>query len=325
MSNHGTCLPALLSSPSEVAGAVQRLAGCKRLWLDTEIADSWSTDRRRLSIIQALPDNVPIGLNNVVLLDVLDQPALIDLFIGTVMKNAAIEKVFHNKSFDVSYLGGQHATTVRCTLQMARSLRKSASVAGSACLPEKNSLQALAEHFGLAPAVSKAEQNSNWARRPLSRQQVLYAARDVIYLRGIDRCLSVLGSGEQNWRADAVVRSISSLHAQYDFESTSPSFSPPSAKSHAFQLLQRGASIDDVVAATERTKSTVIGYLCEFIVQEKITDPGKWLSVDPNVSRRVRAAVGVVGSDKLKPIYEALNEEVSYDTIRVVLACLQRK
>ncbi|MEY2725409.1 MAG: ATP-dependent helicase RecQ [Planctomycetota bacterium] len=122
-----------------------------------------------------------------------------------------------------------------------------------------------------------------------------------------------------------MVRSISSLHAQYDFESTSPSFSPPSAKSHAFQLLQRGASIDDVVAATERTKSTVIGYLCEFIEQEKITDPGKWLSVDPNVSRRVRAAVGVVGSDKLKPIYEALNEEVSYDTIRVVLACLQRK
>lgn len=49
------------------------------------------------------------------------------------------------------------------------------------------------------------------------------------------------------------------------------------------------------------------------------------MTIDPSVAARVRAAVNRVGSDKLKPIHEALNEEVSYDAIRVVVACLTDK
>jgi ATP-dependent DNA helicase RecQ len=68
----------------------------------------------------------------------------------------------------------------------------------------------------------------------------------------------------------------------------------------------------------------VVGYLCEFIEQERITDPSRWLPIAENVSQRIQGVVRQVGRDKLKPIYEALNEEVSYDAIRVVLACSSR-
>lgn len=254
MTNPESSQPAVLSSSRDIIAAVQRLAGCRQLWVDVETADWWSAERKRLSLIQILPDNVPVRLENVLLLDVLDQPALIDLFIQKVMTNTAIKKVFHNKSFDVAYLGGHQATAVRCTLQAARLLRKSVQIPGANILPEKNTLQSLATHFGLAPAVSKVEQKSNWGKRPLSHQQLLYAARDVLYLRGIDCCLSALERGQQNWRADAVVRSIASLHMQHDFVSDPATPLTPSAKSKAFELLRSGASIDDVVTATQRTE-----------------------------------------------------------------------
>lgn len=319
MNSNGMCPPVVLSDPRDVTAAIQRMAGCRRLWLDTEVADWWDPGRRRLSLIQILPDHVPVEQEQVLLLDVLDQSPLIELFIRRVMMNAAVEKVFHNKAFDVGYLGGDRAVTVRCTLQMAKALRKTVS------LPPQLTLQSLAEHFELAPAVSKTEQKSNWGRRPLTDSQLRYAALDVIYLWGIDQSLAAASAGKQNWRPDAVVRAAAAIHSALDSDSQPTVPAPPSARSQAFALLRSGASLDDVATATNRARSTVVGYLCEFIEQERITDPSRWLPIAENVSQRIQGVVRQVGRDKLKPIYEALNEEVSYDAIRVVLACSSRR
>lgn len=178
--------PRVVADPDEVRNAIGELEMFDRLWLDTEIAD-WRTGEGRLSLIQALPDGVPSHSNEAVFLDVLDQPKLVNHFIERVMRNPAIEKVFHNAAFDLRYLGDDSAVNVFCTLQAARALPRSRVV-----LPMSLSLKSLTEHFGLAISVSKAEQLSDWSRRPLSDDQLRYAALDVIYLRGVHLKLNEL-------------------------------------------------------------------------------------------------------------------------------------
>lgn len=69
----------------------------------------------------------------------------------------------------------------------------------------------------------------------------------------------------------------------------------------------------------ERKSSTIEGYLIEYIQDSKITDPSPW--VEPAVAKRVYQAHATVGGDRLKPIRDHLNEEVSYSHIRICLAC----
>ena len=70
----------------------------------------------------------------------------------------------------------------------------------------------------------------------------------------------------------------------------------------------------------DRAESTIYGYLAQFISHDQIMDPTPW--VDENTSSRIRQAIEEVGTGALRPIFEYLNEEISYSDIRVVVACL---
>lgn len=172
-------LPRVLRQRHEVTEAIESFRSRDRLWVDTEIAD-WQRGNGRLSLIQVLPVGVKPHTGAAIFLDVLDQPALIARFIERIMRNRSIEKVFHNASFDLRFLGDDKAVHVHCTLKAAKSLRPS-----RVSLPDSLSLKALSEHFGLASSVSKAEQKSDWGQRPLTTRQLKYAALDVVYLRGV--------------------------------------------------------------------------------------------------------------------------------------------
>ena len=102
-----------LTKVNEIEAKIALFASAKTLWLDTEIAD-WNTSYPRLSIIQVLAEP---KTNNAYILDVLDKPDLVDYFINKIMVNPQIEKVFHNASFDLRYLGEKLAQNV--TLQNA--------------------------------------------------------------------------------------------------------------------------------------------------------------------------------------------------------------
>ena len=52
-----------------------------------------------------------------------------------------------------------------------------------------------------------------------------------------------------------------------------------------------------------------------------ISDADAW--VDPETFKRIHQAATEVGMERLKPIHEALEESVSYDEIRIALACLR--
>jgi ATP-dependent DNA helicase RecQ len=91
----------------------------------------------------------------------------------------------------------------------------------------------------------------------------------------------------------------------------------------AFPLFRQGLSVSEVAARLDRATSTVHGYLAEFIRHERVTDPFPW--VDVETAQRVTQAARQVGTERLKPIFELLGGQISYEQIRIVVACLQNR
>ena len=98
---------------------------------------------------------------------------------------------------------------------------------------------------------------------------------------------------------------------------------PRSAARMGFAFFQRGCSVDETAQKLQRARSTVIGYLCDYIREQRLTDGAPW--VETPIFERVAAAVREVGQDGLRPIFDHLEGKVSYEEIRVVLACLQNQ
>ena len=69
-----------------------------------------------------------------------------------------------------------------------------------------------------------------------------------------------------------------------------------------------------------RAESTVRGYLGQYLRQEGIADPSPW--VDQETATRVREAMEQVGAGRLKPVFEHLGGEISYEETRIVASCL---
>jgi ribonuclease D len=172
------------TNPNEIKLRISDFAQSKILWVDTEVAD-YKTDLPRLSLIQVLDNSTPISgdrnallrnAENVSVLDVLDQSSLVDEFIKKIMLNPAIEKVFHNASYDLKFLGKTKAKNVTCTLEMAKKIPYY-------LVPLPNfQLKTIAENLCHLPPLDKTEQGSDWGRRPLSANQLYYAKMDAVYL-----------------------------------------------------------------------------------------------------------------------------------------------
>ncbi len=171
-----------LTKAAEIRTIISQLAMYPVLWLDTEIADWW-TPNPKLSLIQALADPGDRTGSSSYILDVLNQPDLVQLFIEQIMANPQIEKVFHNASFDLKYLGKHQACNVTCTLKIAKGI--SLAALGTSNLK----LKTLAEELCQFTEVDPEQQSSNWGKRPLSDRQLLYAKMDTVYLAHVHRRL----------------------------------------------------------------------------------------------------------------------------------------
>jgi ATP-dependent DNA helicase RecQ len=88
----------------------------------------------------------------------------------------------------------------------------------------------------------------------------------------------------------------------------------------AFPHFREGKSIAEVAQLLGRADSTVREYLCAFIHDTRPDRIDAW--VDQVTQERIRSASRVHGSQRLKPIFLALNQEVPYDAIRIVLTHL---
>ncbi|MCZ2344089.1 MAG: DNA helicase RecQ [Bacteroidales bacterium] len=111
-------------------------------------------------------------------------------------------------------------------------------------------------------------------------------------------------------------------YAEPDHPASPP---PPPSRSDrkrlAHKLFHTGTAIPDVMGETGLARSTIVEYLTEWIQQEAPASVATWVSDEIYVE--VAAAARELGDAKLKPICDLLNQQVSYDQIRIVLAHLK--
>ena len=94
-------------------------------------------------------------------------------------------------------------------------------------------------------------------------------------------------------------------------------------KRDAFELFKKGYSVLKAAESIDRAPSTTMQYLVEYIQKEEIDDPSPW--VDPETYRNIVEAARQADDGRLKPIFERLNGDVSYELIRVSMACLRNR
>jgi ATP-dependent DNA helicase RecQ len=89
-------------------------------------------------------------------------------------------------------------------------------------------------------------------------------------------------------------------------------------RAQAYELFRQQLSVESVVQRTGWGKAKVAAYLSDYIGDEKPASIAAWVADD--VCQRVAAVVRRLGTERLKPIYVALGEQVSYEDIRLVIA-----
>ncbi|MEQ8972167.1 MAG: DNA translocase FtsK [Coleofasciculus sp. C1-SOL-03] len=175
-----------LTKPADMRVMIQQLTSAKTLWLDTEVAD-WNTANPRLSLIQVLANPTDRTGKQAYIFDVLDQPDVVQDFVEQIMANPGIEKVFHNASFDLRFLGKEQAENVTCTQKMVNRLtRKRRS---NRLQVSNKKLKTLAVELCQFSNVDSEEQQSDWGQRPLTEKQIKYAKMDTVYLAHVHRYL----------------------------------------------------------------------------------------------------------------------------------------
>jgi ATP-dependent DNA helicase RecQ len=100
------------------------------------------------------------------------------------------------------------------------------------------------------------------------------------------------------------------------------------ARSLAFKLFSEGWKLDDVKHKIERARSTTIEYLAEYIANKRPASIDPWVAAPQY--KRIAAAIDGVQKHappdeawRLQPIFAALDGEVPYDEIRLVVAHLK--
>jgi ATP-dependent DNA helicase RecQ len=92
------------------------------------------------------------------------------------------------------------------------------------------------------------------------------------------------------------------------------------AKQRAFELFEKGESLERVAEATDRAIGTVCGYLIEFIQ----TSPAKAIDpwVPPDTYEKIADAAKDLDTFYLKPIFDRLEAAIPYEQIRITVARL---
>jgi len=90
------------------------------------------------------------------------------------------------------------------------------------------------------------------------------------------------------------------------------------ALKRAFELFDRRQSIEQVMQALDRARSTTCEYLAQYITERHPERIDAW--VDAATYDRVAKALKDEEGDRLKPVFDRLGGEVPYDVIRLVVA-----
>ena len=158
----------LVASDADLRQAVQQLEQCDELAVDLEFDQNRYTYGFNLCLIQ-----IADGKGKCYIIDPFYIDDLEPLFL--LMGNAAITKIIHHSNNDILLLD-----KMGCSVKGI----VDTDVAAKVLNYERSSLATvLKEEFG--KEIDKSQQSSNWNKRPLTEDQLRYAAIDVIYLHKI--------------------------------------------------------------------------------------------------------------------------------------------
>jgi ATP-dependent DNA helicase RecQ len=87
------------------------------------------------------------------------------------------------------------------------------------------------------------------------------------------------------------------------------------------QLLEEGRTFEEIAQIRERKLSTIVETVAKLIEEGEVEFNAKWLSAERYA--QISAAVREFGKERLKPVKEALSEEITYGEIRLVAAHLR--
>ena len=92
----------------------------------------------------------------------------------------------------------------------------------------------------------------------------------------------------------------------------------------AFACFAEGMSIKETATKLDRALTTTSSYMASYIRHQQVYDPSPW--IDAATIRKITDIVSELETDpewggRLKPIFVKLEERVSYEDIRIVLAC----
>ncbi len=154
-----------LVEPDRIRSYVQTLRSQPILAIDLE-ADSLYSYPEKLCLVQVSTPSANT------ILDTLSGGDA-SRALGTVLGDAAIDKVFHGGDYDIRLLKKHYGFEVKCIVDTMIG----AQLAGRSKVGLADLLQ---EEFGIH--LEKRYQRANWSARPLSAEQLQYAALDTAWL-----------------------------------------------------------------------------------------------------------------------------------------------
>ncbi|WP_054411569.1 ribonuclease D [Hymenobacter sp. DG25A] len=182
-----------LTAHVAIQRAAEALQACTRIGIDLEFDDMRHRYGRNLALIQVFDGQTvylidPLPLTN---------PAHELEPLWAILRNPAVEKVFHSCKSDILLLDELYSVHVRNITDTSVQYTLLAEADNNISLG-----RLIQSELGLE--VDKGEQKSNWLKRPLTEAQKEYAANDVIYLFELaDRLAAKLAAlGRTQWAAE---------------------------------------------------------------------------------------------------------------------------
>jgi hypothetical protein len=154
-------------TPAALCALTDLVERQRRIWIDTEVAD-WNTPSPRLSLVQIRLEDGSLHVVDILAPGM--AAAYHETFAPRVIASPQVEKWAHYARFERRILGPT-VQGLRCTFELARGVPYHR-------LPLRSlRLGNLVLHL-FGEAIDKHFQRSDWGRRPLSREELDYAAWD---------------------------------------------------------------------------------------------------------------------------------------------------
>ena len=89
------------------------------------------------------------------------------------------------------------------------------------------------------------------------------------------------------------------------------------------RLLAQGKSLDEIAKLRDRQTASVTSMIADLVEQGRLGFQPKWVAESKRTA--IEEACGRLGTERLRPLKEALPDDVTFDEIRLVIAHLRRR